>query len=810
MRKKTLAGRRELLLGGLLCAILAVVGLAFLYGDFNKYGALAAGAIMVYLLAARELKPLKNRAAWPLFGFIIFAGLGAFWAIAGKFFLREYSKVFLASAFLLLPLLREKFDAAYARLVSRTITVVFAVYAFLSIEAATTGLVKRLVNALNVGMTIGFEDGTRLSGVLGNSNVEASVYAFGIFFAIALLCGAEERRDRVIGAVALAFNAYSFLLVFSMGAMAFFAVAIVFYLVFAGKGRGAALLRMLEGAVPTLLCVFAAYPCFNRGGIVSILPLLIMLLDAAIVLCLELKLSGRLIAVFDAHSKLTVGIVLGAVVLAAAYVLIAFHVTGAYTFGGSLHRGAYPAGGEHVLHIEADGDVQVSISSETLAEARMIRGTDVYSGDAAEAHFTLPEGSVVSYYTFSAEPGVTLYSARIDDDTEIPLDYKLLPGFAANRIQGMRYSMSALQRTVYYEDAIKLWKMSPIVGLGTGSFETGVFRVQQYYYETRFVHNHYLQILMEDGVIGLALWVAALISMLALLWKSRRKGEDWEFHWLYGALWAAFVMVAAQSYFDVSLSYTVFLCAVYAAFGMLLRICGDQEAVPEAVPAKKGKRSAAEAAKRRENLLLIKVCLCAIPLVFMFTIGLNLFANRLRRLPAPSVSELIGQTELSAKIDPYEYNDGKLGVITYVQQEEPQNHIAIGNRYAAELAKAQSNSLPAYLVAYYLNTEQYELAIDEAMQAAYQSASSHSTWNANIDLLSSVFVDYPESSPLLTDEAGVLFDKLLAYYDMLLERNATAMEEIQLNERSVHFFERVLAAAEVRGDPAQVYAALIG
>ena len=53
---------------------------------------------------------------------------------------------------------------------------------------------------------------------------------------------------------------------------------------------------------------------------------------------------------------------------------------------------------------------------------------------------------------------------------------------------------------MYRQDALQLWRFSPVVGNGVGAFETGVTAVQDYPYETKYVHNHYLQLLLEDGV----------------------------------------------------------------------------------------------------------------------------------------------------------------------------------------------------------------------------------------------------------------------------------------------------------------------
>ena len=107
---------------------------------------------------------------------------------------------------------------------------------------------------------------------------------------------------------------------------------------------------------------------------------------------------------------------------------------------------------------------------------------------------------------------------------EIPLGYKLLPGFVANRLQGLSANENAIQRLVFFEDGMKLWQRSPLFGLGLGAFENGIKSVQSFYYETKYAHNHYIQTMVETGVIGLALFVGLLL-VAAVSVVLARKGK---------------------------------------------------------------------------------------------------------------------------------------------------------------------------------------------------------------------------------------------------------------------------------------------
>ena len=237
-----------------LCLAFAVLGLLHFGGAGTKWMTLLAGIGVIALLVLGDRKRIWNLPSLLLLGYAAFSWVTIFWAMSGKFHLREGSKLLIAVFFFLLVAMHKKFDGAFARRVMGAIAGISAIYALLSIEAVSTGLTKTLLARLPAldAEKIVFQN-SRLNGIFGNANIEASIYAIGIFCAVALVCGAEKKWQRALWAAAAAVDALAFLLVFSMGAMACFAAAVVVYLIFAGKGRVAALLRLCA-ALPRLPC----------------------------------------------------------------------------------------------------------------------------------------------------------------------------------------------------------------------------------------------------------------------------------------------------------------------------------------------------------------------------------------------------------------------------------------------------------------------------------------------------------------------------------------------------------------------------
>lgn len=806
MRKKALFQDRSALTTGLLCVAVAVIGFLAFAGLGVKYIGIAAGLLMIWLLATRDLAPMRSAGVYLLFGYVVFSGLTIVWAIAGKFHLREYTKIFIAGAFFIYIILKEKFDSAFVRRILAAIAGSAAICALLSVEGATFGLTKALLQSIPTtsNLVVGFS-GIRLSGLYGNSNAEASFYAFGILAALGLLCGAKTKKERIWDSMFLAFNALAFLLVFSMGAMACFALSVVCYLIFAGERRTVVLPRMLAGALPAAVCWVLSMRLFNREGFLGLLPFFLLFLCGAAAAFLELRFAGRFAALLHAHHKLTVAALAGVLALIAVYAAAGFALTGPHTFGDGISRSIYPTPGEHVLTVDADDGVTVSISSKSYMQAAMLTQTTLYSGPADEIRFAVPEDSVICYVSFAGEPGLTVREARLDGAKRVALDYKLFPEAVAERIQGLRYGDSSVQRAVFREDALKLWREKPVAGNGVGAYEAAESRIQSFYYETKYVHQHYLQILLEDGVIGFVMWVGALLGMAVLLWKRRKDGEEWEYGWAYGALAAMFVMTAAIQFWDVSLSFSTFLIYVYAAFALIFRCCAAPKQEPAETSETARKKSAAQNRARESEL---RVALCILPALIVMTLGGNLIAKGLMKQQVADVEQFFGNLEVAEKVDIYEQNDARLSYLVALMDYQATSHIPQANQYAEKLMHLDSDSTPYYVTAYYLNTAQHAKAIESAMKNADYTPGKPNNWNDEIYLLSQAFMQDPET-PLLT-RPDVFVPQLMAYYERFVSYNETALQPVQLNAESAAFFEKLLAVNDCGGDVEKIQAVLFG
>ena len=666
----------------------------------------------------------------------------------------------------------------------------------------STGLTAKLITLLPGydGLAIGFEAGTRLTGIFGNPNVLAGVLAIGTLLSLYLVEAAPEKYGDKLPAAILSLNAFGLLLVFSMGGTAVFLLSIVVYLIAAGKGRTSALIHMVLTAVPTLVFAFVAFPCFNREGALAAVPLLAMAGNAVAVCLLERMVFGRLAAALEAHKRAAAGFFAAVCVLVLAYAAAALTVTAPFTFGGEdLRRSAYPAPGTHTLTVETNAPVQVTVISQNMSQVMMHTETVLYTGEAAGAQFTVPEDSKVVYFTFSAGPGTVISSALLDSGESIPLRYPLLPGFIANRLQGLWANQNAIQRTVFFEDGMKLFAQSPVIGNGLGSFENAIKGIQSFYYETKYVHNHYIQVLLDTGVVGLLAYLAIFACALWSLWRHRRdRKEEAPFGAIYPALWGGVVMILGHSAVEVTMSNSPSLLYAMIILALISLCYGGP--LPQRV--------------QQGALPVLRWGSCVLSGVFALLLVGNLAARAIATQPVSQTSTFLSNLELASSLDAFEHNDYKLSYVITAASEGNAQALQNANRYAEGLAEENSNSIPPVLVSYYLSTQQYEQAVSVAKKGLAYTASDSAVWNQILDQFRQALtpdLQAGTSTPLADAQNGALLCAGLGeIYDALRAHNAQSMEEIALSTENQAFFGQMRQIEAAQGDIAVVLPVLSG
>ena len=748
---------------GLLPVCGMVLGvLVFCYADLAVYADTFKAVTLCVLLGLCGVFALRRFGGalevslpWlPLLAYLIFCGVSVCWAQSGKFFLKEYARLLIGfGVFTAAALCLPKTHRAVWRFAA-CLAGAAAVYAVASVDLATLRLTAGFWNTIDnyAGMENGFEAGTRLTGIFGNGNVLAGVLGIGVLLGLYLQQSARTGPQRLYAAAVVSLCAFGFLLAFSMGGTGFFALAALVYLLAAGRDRGGVLLRMVFAAVPTFLLVFACFSSFDASGAALAWPLAAMLVNAGAVMALEWFVYPRLEPKLLARPKRTLAVLLGVLILVLAYGASAVLVTGGAELsqGDSLRRAVYPDAGENRLVLDLEGEATAYITSQNEREVMMHTVTVLYNGPATEADFTVPEDSRVVYVNLRAKSDVKIASARLATGETVPLSYPLLPGFIANRLQGLWANENAIQRTVFFADGMELFRESPLAGLGLGAFESASWGVQEFDYETKYVHNHYIQVLLDSGIVGLVFFGLFVLSLLWSLWQSRRTEDG--FRPLWPAALACLVLILGHAVMEVTLSAGCYLPFAYGVFG-LVTLCFSQPLCSLPDPAEAGAGSApgggkasrgaggGKAAARskpadpalggRDKWLPRAVRFSALGLccVYLVLLGLNMIAFNNMRKQTSGYDAFYAALKTDIALDAFERNYAILSYVINAPGRGDPETLAQADEYADMLTGVRSNAIQNYLVAYYLKRGNADGAVQAARNGADFNRASQEVWN---------------------------------------------------------------------------------
>ena len=750
-----------------------------------------AAVCFVLALGRAPLGRLRRRvslltAAVVLYSLVYLAS--GLWCHFGDYAAKESAKLLIALAVFGLVLARTEEDKLSGLL--WTLDGVLAVVSWLCIDASSWQLPARGFSAL-MGLfhsnypldTIGYEAGVRITGIFSNANVSAGMIAFGLVIGLYLYKTADREKGRAAAAVMLGVEALAFFLSFSMGAMAAFGITCLVYVLCSGKGRRLPLfLLMLECIVVTVVCAFAAYPFLGTG---SILPDLLAFVCGGAIWALDRFVGRKAAAALEGRGKVVAvaGGVLAA--LAVVYVVLAMNVTGGTTLaeGSSLSRAIYPGAGEYTVTVDGV-DAQVQIYTQNDVQLMMHTNTVLYEGSLSQASFTVPEDSRVVWFALSGNG--TLNAVTLSDGTKLPLGYKLLPGFAANRLQGLKANQNFIQRLVFFRDGIQLWKQSPIIGWGVGGVEGQLTSVQSFYYESKYIHNQLIQIMDEAGILGLGCFLFLLGSAIWTLVR-RRKEEDP----ILAMLAACLTMMICHSMTEVVWSAQMYQVPVYVLLAVLIIRCA---------PAAPDKRAQAAGTA-------LTAILGVILMVFTALQASSLLAARSFMAMEEedlSVSQFVARLQKLDRMEVYDDSTYQINAMANALQMETVSGRGLAASYAKKLEATGEFDNCYYAAAhYYLPVRDFEGFFRATQAGLMQEASNPDAWNSVTNLYAQVAVQ------LDPEEKEEFLPGVAAYRNLLKEfNNSGRMEQIVLEEENQLFLDTAATLAE-NGADGEAAAALL-
>ena len=755
-------------------------------------------SIVALIFVAVKFKTFASRVRFPfvvMFMYFLLCGISTFYAVTGKFAMQEFYKMLIAFDFILIfmsvtPEGREN--------TGRWTSIFIEGYSFflsvVSIDLISTRWISTPVTAFLSLFSgayqnlKGVESGVRIISINGTPNVYAAIVSVGILITLGLIKNSLTKKERNVHIAALFVQTMGFVLSFSMGATAAFVAAFIVYMFIENKEKKISQVSLM--IFVTVVCVAFAMiisqTSFTPWDGFDIVPLLLTIVGAAIVCVVDYFFGEKVSEFFNGKKKMTyIGLgSLAAFVL--VFIILAVTITGPATISSSpaLRRASYPKPGEYTMEYVSEQPVTVKIMSQNKEETIMHTETVLYSGPADNAKFTVPDDSLVVYFEIRAKETSKVSSVSyVSSDgkkTNLPLKYYLLPSFISNRIQGIWANENVIQRTVFWEDGMKLFARSPVFGRGLGGYQNGIIGAQSFFYETKYAHNHYVESLTDTGIVGFILFVSSLVLAFITIIRELRKKE--EAHSLAPVLCVALIFMTLHAAFEVNFSYYSFIPVGWLAISMISTCCGDSFPL-----------------SMKDIWKKITAITCVV-FVILFTVlmCMNISADNITK----KEKTLTGLQKAIAR-DPFEWADHMASYVhsvTKVAVKEEVNKQAL--EYAERLSKLDSNAVPIILARFYFSRSMINEGFEMVHKYVMYSASHEIKWNESYTTISNYYKAVSSDEEMEQYEKGTVWVS-----NAMAEWNATNMGKISVSSDSkktiktmyLAYAERLLSRKDTEG-----------
>ena len=752
---------------------------------------------LVFGIGRQPLRRMRERFCIAVIGLLIYeviTGFSAIYSHFGDTALAEFYKQ--VAVFALVAILLARFEKKHVRGLLWGFAAVCAVIGFLCVDAASNasvfGVFRKVTEAMEANYsTIEVTLYSRVNGIYNDANVSGSILALGSLISLYLALSEGERKRRILACFLLGISAQSFFLSLSRGAILCFGITLVVWLAVAGRGRRLRLFTLMF--ISAVVTMMLSLPAMRGIGTRSLLPDLLTLLTGILIFLLDWTFGERAAHLLEGRGKILAMAAGVLAVLCVVFLVAAVNLTQAHTFqGGSeeaLLRALRLEAGGYTLSAKGSGlgNVSVQIYSQTDEQALIAkeRVTELYNGSLAEAAFVSPGKDANVFFSFSSAAAAELQGVTLSNGAAIPMDYKLLPSFLVNRLQGGIFSdTSYLQRVQFMVDAWKIFVMSPVIGHGISSTENLYPAVQPFFYQSRFVHNHLLQVMCDTGLIGLVGFLGLLGGVLWLLVHRLREERDP----LAAVLLACWVMINSHSLMEINFSVRA-----YFAMAMVILL----------LPVLLYARPVAEKAANLGGLVL-----CALFWVYLAVFGGLLESRRMvirdaQRFGSTDAVEYMSALESYARRDvfyPTEYQ------LEYLVNAVNFDH-ELFNDQMLEYVKALRANGSFYACSgitryYYLPGKDFKELFACSREGTAQRAADPESWNIEVAFYRT------DVLPAAEGRMDDFIDGVLKYQEYLLEFNQGRIEEIVLAEENQAFMDAVAYVRESGMSDADAFAYL--
>ena len=321
----------------------------------------------------------------------------------------------------------------------------------------------------------------------------------------------------------------------------------------------------------------------------------------------------------------------------------------------------------------------------------------------------------------------------------------------------------------------------PPDGWGVGGVEGQLTSVQSFYYESKYIHNQFIQIMDEAGVLGLAAFVGLLGSAVWMLTRRRKNADP-----LLAMLAACLTMMVAHSMTEVVWSTQIYQSAVFVLFAVLILWNSAPDAAPVSGPAKG--RIAAGAAW---GLIGVFALLLA---------GHLLAADQLEKLDPNNISseEFLSSLETMDRLDVYDDSDYKVNLMANYLRFDTAVGRGMAEKYAQQLLATEEYDA-CYQVAnyYYLPLRDFTGFYDAIQTGLLQERSNPDAWNSAFHLFQNIF------DALDADDMEAYIAGIVSTGALMDETNEILMAPITLDEGNAALLACARTLQDVPGEAAQ-------
>ncbi len=150
----------------------------------------------------------------------------------------------------------------------------------------------------------------------------------------------------------------------------------------------------------------------------------------------------------------------------------------------------------------------------------------------------------------------------------------LLPESILNRISTFtKDSRTVTERLTFYKDTFTIFKTAPVMGHGGGSWPFLYPAYQSYWYRSNSPHSFLLSLMVESGVLGIAVFLLLTGIMLLLLRKLLRAEPGLRSE--FAVFFTAAAVIFLHSMFDIDMAFYTVTTVTWLILAMLSPLEGE-------------------------------------------------------------------------------------------------------------------------------------------------------------------------------------------------------------------------------------------